>query len=163
MKRFLSILTCLLLLTAFLSLSVSANAPGPNVDGSYVTNPTTAVILIVISAIGIIFTCLTEWLVSIPFGLRGIYDTLIIATNFVTQVVMRVLQLGLFYMNPHEINPFLWYLICVIVLEFLVYVVEYLIYRRKMHIVSAKKCLLYTITANTVSAVGGVLLLMIII
>ncbi len=102
-----------------------------------------------VSLIGIFITCITEGMVATAFKLDGKYAKLIRCTNIISQIAMRFLFV-LFY------SLLFWrYLIAVVLLEILVYTGEYLIYRKKMTDISAKKCLLYTVCANSLSWIIG--------
>lgn len=102
-----------------------------------------------ISILGTLLTCSLEQLVAIPFGIQKHRRGMIFWTNAVSQALMYVLYVELY-------GVIFWkYRYVVILLEVLVYAGEYLWYSRKMHGVSRRKILLYTLTANTVSLILG--------
>lgn len=120
-----------------------------------------AVLFLIVGILGIALTCWLERLVSLPFGLKKDYGKLIVRTNIVSQMLMRAAQ-GLAAYAPLGRGSILPYVFLIILLEILVYLCEFLFYRRRMVTVSWKRCLLYTVTANTVSLLGGLALLYVI-
>lgn len=108
------------------------------------------ILYILLGIIGLIFTCWVEWLAALPFKLVRWYGSLIAMTNLVSQILMRVsfvVLYDLFYWN---------YYVALLVFEVLVYTGEFLFYRWRMRDVSWKKCLAYTVTANSVSLILGI-------
>lgn len=103
--------------------------------------------------LGILLTCFAEGLTARAFGLRAAYGKLIKWTNVVSQLLMHLCYI-LFY--SFVFWKYTW---ATIVLEILVYIGEYLFYRWRMKTVHWKKCLTFTLTANTVSLVLGLLLI----
>lgn len=102
-----------------------------------------------LSILGTLLTCSLELLVAIPFGIQKHRKGMIFWTNAVSQALMYVLYVELY-------GVLFWkYRYVVILLEVLVYAGEYLWYSRKMHDVSRRKILLYTVTANTASLILG--------
>ena len=158
----LSCVLLMVLLLCVLPVTVLANAPGPNMDGTYNANPIIVVVIIVVYAILVVATCLTEWLVSIPFHLHSVYGKRIVLTNVVTQVIMHILEVS-FFAKLALANSFGSYALFVAVLEVLVYISEFLIYCKIIPNYSKKRLLLYTICANTASLLIGLLLLVIIL
>lgn len=120
-----------------------------------------AILLFIIIGIGgIVTTCVTEWLVALSFDGIKEYSRQIVLTNIVSQLIMRLGQMLLlkaFYLW----DIFVQYLIMVAVLEILVYFCEFLFYRILMKSVSWKRCLAYTVCANTASLLAGFLMLII--
>jgi len=106
---------------------------------------------ILISFFGIVLTCGVEWLVGILFLISAAYGDTIIKTNACTQIVMRILFLIL-YSLIHQ------YVLVMVLLEVLVYIAEFVIYRKYLYSISRTKCLWYVITANTASLLLGLLL-----
>lgn len=104
---------------------------------------------LIISIAGLLLTLFVEWEVGWAFGLHKEYSRLILLTNTVSQVLMRIVDI--------LIRGFIGfaYLYVVLVLEVFVYAGEFLVYRKKMKTVSWKRCLLYTITANSASLLIG--------
>lgn len=162
MKRLIIILLCILPVSCLI-VPAFANSPGPNIDGTYDVNPVWIIALIIIYSIIVAFTCVVEWLVAKPFHLRDSYGKWIVLTNVVTQIVMHILELVSLPLCPDTVPVVVWYSVIVVLLEILVVMTEFLIYRRKFAGVTKKECLLYTLCANAASAIGGLLLLMIII
>lgn len=104
---------------------------------------------VILSVIGVLLTVFLEWLTAAAFKLSKLYGRLVIGTNVVSQVCMRLLFVVLYG------TLFYRYAIALVFLEIAVYLGEFLFYRKFMYGVSAKKCLLYTLTANTVSLILG--------
>lgn len=103
----------------------------------------------ILAFLGMLLTCIAEFFVSIPFGLRKQYQWMILLTNIVSQILMHALYLGLYGL------VFWKYKYVVIVLEILIYAGEYLWYSHRMCDVPKKKVLAYTVAANTVSLAIG--------
>lgn len=93
---------------------------------------------------------LLELLIAVFFGICG-HSGCIALTNLTTQLLMRFL-----YFILKIFVPVYW--ILTFILEFLVYLSEYLTYRKFMHDIPNRKRLAYTVTANTVTLVIGILL-----
>lgn len=102
---------------------------------------------------GMVFTCLIEYLLSIPFRLRKTYGLRILLVNLASQIAMHITYILLYSI------VFWRYGFMVFLLELLVYSGEFFVYRKMMKDVSLARCLCYTITANTVSLVFGLLLI----
>ncbi len=145
-----------------LPATVLANGPGPNINGTYDINATVIPVLLLIYVIVIASTCLTEWLVSIPFGLHDTYTKKIVVINIVTQIVMHILELLIPTILPGD-NVIGKYLLSVLIAEVFVYISEFLIYCRIIPDFTKEKLLLYTLCANTASILSGLLLLFIIL
>lgn len=102
-----------------------------------------------VSVLGTILTCSLELLVAVPFGIQKHRRGMIFWTNVVSQALMYVLYIVLY-------SVIFWkYRYVVILLEVLVYTGEYLWYSWRIHDVSRRKILLYTVTANTASLMLG--------
>ena len=102
-----------------------------------------------IFSIGIMLMSIgTEILVSLLFWFRGKRLLIILATNTCTQILMRLLYLVL---------PFT-YLIETIILEIMVYVSEFLIYKKYIKQEKTATIVCYTVIANTLSLLLGILL-----
>lgn len=99
-------------------------------------------ILIMMLSVGI------EIVISLLFRFRGRQTLTILIVNICSQVMMRLLYLVL---------PFT-YLIETIILEIMVYTVEFLIYKRNFKETSTIRTISYTIIANTVSLLLGIIL-----
>jgi hypothetical protein len=88
----------------------------------------------------------TEILVSLLFGFRGKRLLIILLTNTCTQIIMRLLYLVL---------PFT-YLIETIILEIMVYVTEFLVYKKYLKQEKTTTIGWYTVIANTLSLMLGI-------
>lgn len=98
----------------------------------------------------IILNMLLELLVASFFGLYR-YRRCIVWTNIGSQLLMRIAYHLLRGLIPT-------YFVLTLILEALVYLGEYLIYHRCFKDVSRRKCLAYTLSANTLTLVFGVVL-----
>lgn len=164
MKRCVATISVLLLLLCVCALSVSANAPGSLEFGEpTLVNPVAVIGFFVISVFGVVLTVVVEWFVCKSFGIGRQHKKIIIWMNLITQIMLRILQLFTFSLQPNGMSAGDWCVIYLTILEFLVYLSEFLIYNWRMKDVSWKKCLLYTLTANTVSLIFGLLLLFILL
>ena len=164
MKRAFAMILAFSLILCICPLTVSANAPGPDIDGNILISPQIAVLFILISMAGIAATIVVEWSVSKLYELQKEYGKLIIGTNLLSQIMMRILQLFLPGIMPLEIRSnFLWYPVSVLMLELLVMCCEFLVYNWKMRNVPWRECLHYTVAANVASALAGLLLILIVL
>lgn len=104
---------------------------------------------LIVSIIGVLLTASLEWLFAFCFRTILLYTKCVFVTNLITQMVMRIL-FALLY-------SFVWpsYIFWTILLEILVYVSEYLIYRKFMFVVERKTILIFTIAANTITLFIG--------
>lgn len=100
------------------------------------------------SVFGILITCLLEWLTSLLFPLKG-YRGLIVGTNVVSQILMRMGYALLYLYSPFGYGTI------TLGLECLVYLGEFLWYRWRMKGVTWQTALGFTITANTLSWLLG--------
>lgn len=147
-RRFL-LAACLI---ASMAIPVYANSPpSAQGEGTEVTGLPAVLLLGFLVLCGIVITCFCEWLVSLVFRLDRRNTRLILWTNVVSQILM-----WLSYFLLHNFLDRIW---IIVILEVLIYTGEFLFYWRKMHAVSWKKCLLYTVTANTASLLLGLLIL----
>lgn len=110
-----------------------------------------------LTLLGLALTCFLEELVAWLFGLGKENRRLIRRTNLISKPLMRTLQ-GCVTALPLGYGSSLPYLLAAILLEILAYLCEYLYYRQSMENVPRGRCLLYTITANAVSALGSMVL-----
>ena len=101
------------------------------------------------SLLGLLLTVLSEQIVCRWFRLRDRYGKLVVCVNILSQIAMRAVHLLLYSL------VFFDYAWTTLYLEAAVFLCEYLIYRRRMHDVSAKACALFTFTANLVSFILG--------
>lgn len=99
-------------------------------------------------------TVILEVVTGLAFGLKK-YSWMILRVNLVSQVIMWLLFL-IFAMPAFLTIP------VTVALEIGIYVLEYLYYRNQIQDVTRKKCLIYTLTANTVSLIFGPVLLFVI-
>lgn len=122
------------------------------------TNVMAVIIFLVIGLLGMLWTCIVERVVALAFHEIGRYSGLIVATNVVSQLLMRIGQTVILWLLGRfgQDLSFFW---LVFVLEAIVYLCEYLFYHRKMQDVSWQRCLMYTVCANTASAATGLLLM----
>ena len=162
MKRCIAAAFALLLMLCVCALPVSANAPGPLEFGEPApVNPLVIALFLVISVPGVALTVVVEWLICKPFGIGRQYKKLVVWTNLTTQIILRMLQLFTFPLRPNGMSASVWGVIYLTVLELFVYLSEFLIYNWRIRDVSWKKCLYYTVTANTASLIAGLLVLFI--
>ncbi len=106
---------------------------------------------IVSAFIGIVLTCLLEWFVGCVLEL-GHRRWLIIGTNIVSQILMRLAYAALYLYSTWSYSAITFALECV------VYLGEFLWYRWRMRDTSWKTVLGFTVGANTVSwALGHVI------
>lgn len=110
-----------------------------------------------LSVLGLVLTCFLEELVAWGFGFGKEYRRLTRWTNLISKPVMRMAQWAVTAL-PLGYDSSLPYLAVVILVEFLAYLCEYLYYRQKMETVSRTRCLLYTVSANAASVLGGMVL-----
>lgn len=140
-----------------------ANSPGPNLDGSFdrpIFSALSAVgtfILIYLLVTG--FTCFIEWLVSVPFGMNSECKKVILITNAITQFVMHLLEVAFLAVTAVPGAFWLAFPVFIVILEILVYVTEFMVYRDKMLGFPTWQILLYTILANTASLMLGLLII----
>lgn len=90
----------------------------------------------------------TEFIISLFFRIRGKRLLTILIVNVSSQIIMRLLYAAL---------P-LSYIVETLILEALVYSVEFLIYNKCFKDISTGRVVAYTVTANTVSLLLGILL-----
>ena len=106
---------------------------------------------IILSILGLVLTCFVEAVVGALFRLYTAYGDTILKVNACSQIAMRILFLILYCLIPR-------YVLLMVLLEILVYVGEYIVYRKTLYGVTGKKCLWYVLTANTASLLLGLLL-----
>ena len=152
-KLFIFLLTVAFLLP-LLSLEVLANAPPEAELTGVVELPDSLgiALLILFSIPGIVVTIISEWMVAGIFGMQSGEQRMVRRVNLISQILMRIVFV---FLNA-VLN--LSYLISVVILEIAVYMLEYLVYRRWIKSFPAKKIVAYTITANTVSLLLGMLM-----
>ena len=152
-KLFIFLLTVAFLLP-LLSLEVLANAPPEAELTGVVELPDSLgiALLILFSIPGIVVTIISEWMVAGIFGMQSGEQRMVRRVNLISQILMRIVFV---FLNA-VLN--LSYLTSVVVLEIAVYMLEYLVYRRLIKSFSAKKIFAYTIAANTVSLLLGMLM-----
>ncbi len=106
---------------------------------------------VLISAVGLVLTCFVEWLIGVAFKLTKNHAKLIVVTNVVSQILMRVLFVILYSLIPQ-------YTLLTVLLEILVYTGEFIAYRFLAKDIPAGKWLQYVLAANTASVLAGMLL-----
>ena len=127
------------------------NAAADTFDMSRETNHGFVFLYLLIAFAGLVFTCISEYLISVPFGLWKQYGNTIVCVNIVSQILMHLLYILLY-------GLLFWrYAAAVLLLEVLVFAGECLYYTRKMNTEPGYKCILYGITANIASLVIGLL------
>lgn len=140
----------LLFLIPLIALTVFANSPPSNtVEPERITGAG-LVLYLILALGGMVLTVIVESLATRILWVYGDFSGLVIKTNILSQVVMHGVNLLL--------NPILYRhaLLLLIILELLVYLMEFLIYKRKMQLVPVKMILTYTCVANTLSLLAGV-------
>ncbi len=95
-----------------------------------------------------VLSIVSEAVVSFLFRYDIKQASTICKVNACSQIIMRLLYI---------IMPFT-YLIETVILEFLVYCAEFIVYRKRFKEMSVKRLLFYTVTANTISLLIGVLI-----
>lgn len=115
-------------------------------------------LFLLISAAGIFMTCVIEGFVALFFEWIRNYTKLIRITNIISQLAMRLGQILLLWILPVR-NLAVSYFWMVLLLEIPVYVCEFLVYKKHIWEASWQRCLVYTVCANTASALFGLLLL----
>ena len=113
-------------------------------------------IFVILSILGVVLTCFLEGMIGLGFGLRKQYRKLVLCTNILSQVLMRILHILLYGW------VFVHYVWTVVILEILVYTGEFIFYCRKMKDVTASRVFWFTVTANTVSLLVSVVPMMMI-
>jgi len=110
------------------------------------------VLYAILCLIGVTLTCLAERLVAIAFKLDKTYKRLIIRTNILSQILMYS-GYALLY------SLIFWkYAYATVVLEILVYLGEYLVYRIAMEEVPQMTRFVYAMASNTASLLLGLLI-----
>lgn len=100
----------------------------------------------------LLLTVAAEILVAVLFRMKDFLD-IIKRTNIVSQILMHSLFVLLYAFVSSN------YLLNMLILEVLVYTGEFIYYSKTIWGISAKKCFVYTVTANTASLILGILLL----
>lgn len=105
-----------------------------------------------LAIVGLLLTCWVEWIVASAMGLWN--KEYVLRVNVISQILMHTFYIA-FY------SLIFWrYTVALILLEVLVYAGEFVCYRYwLMRDLPVKKCLLFTVIANTASLVLGMLLL----
>lgn len=107
-------------------------------------------IYILLAILGVAVTVFVEWLIAHCFTPLLLYLKVVLLTNLVTQLTMRVLFVLLY--------SFLWqnYWFWTLLLEVAVYTAEYFTYRKYILTAPKKTILTYVIVANTVTLLLGI-------
>ena len=151
MKRKIHTLLLLLLCAIGWAMPVFANS-APSAEHSTGVDVLGLLFWVVLILSGIAKTLASEWLVALVFGVEHSNTLLILITNVITQILMWLVYIPfVFYARVPHIPV-------VIILEILVYLSEFLIYRKWMKDVSVIRCLAYTLTANSASLLLGILI-----
>ena len=145
-ERLFARMTTLAYYVALLPTEVLANAPAQ----AEFEGPSSSIILIIpyFFSLGMLLTVVSESQVARLFRMEDWERRRIRWTNFFSQILMRVLFLAL---------P-LGYIGAVVLTEVVVYVGEFLLYRKILPNHSVRRLLAYTIAANTVSLILGIIL-----
>ena len=163
MCRKTAIFLILIFLIYLLAISVSANAPpSAELEGTTEIPPSVLLTLLALPVIVLLplaVTCFSEWLTSVAFQLHKMYGGIIIRVNLASQGVMWALYLifSLLVRVWFRADPSHYYVLFIAALELVIYIGEYFTYKRIMRSVSNKRCLLYTLTANTISLSLGLM------
>lgn len=156
MRRKLVLVLVLIILGSMLVVPVSANAPpDAELEGSDWVSPVAYIIVSAVVLGSILITAISEWLVALVFGFIKEYGKLIVLTNIISQLLMWLVTFTVSALPGDTYKTY--YGIFIIVIELLIYVGEFFFYRRKMKTVSLRKCLWYTVCANTLSLLIGIL------
>lgn len=99
----------------------------------------------IVNIIGVILTIIIETITAVFFKMKPFRN--IVVVNLITQVIMRILG----FISPLE------YLLTLFILEVLVYISEYNIYRKIYKEISSRKVLVFTVIANSLSLVIGLI------
>lgn len=114
-------------------------------------------VFILVAILGTAMNCFIEWMVALAFDGVKNHTDLVLVTNLCSQILMRILQVILLgiLMTLDVLHA---YMIAVAMLEILVYLGEFLVYRKRMGDVSLNRCIAYTLCANTASLMAGLLI-----
>lgn len=159
MKKVTSVLLIFIMPFLLLPQVVNANSPGPNLDGSIDTSPAWIIFQVLIYLLIIGFTCLVEWLVSIPFAMHRECAKIILVTNILTQIGMHLLEVVYLALTAVPAAFWLAFPAFIVILEIIVYATEFFIYYKKMLGFPTWSIILYTICANTASLLLGLLII----
>lgn len=107
-------------------------------------------VYILIAILGGLVTVFVEWLIAHCFTPLILYLKVVVVTNLVTQLTMRVL-FALLYTLLWQ-NYWFWTLL----LEVAVYTAEYLVYCKRIPTAPKKTIFTYVIVANTVTLLLGI-------
>ena len=140
----------IVLLTPLLTVKVFANSPPSNTVGPQPYTGTELLVYIIFALGGMVLTVIVEAFAVRMLRSYGNFSTLVVVTNICSQIVMHGVNLCL--------SPYLYHhkLLLLVILELIVYATEFFVYRRKMRSLPAKKVLIYTCVANTLSLVTGI-------
>lgn len=115
-------------------------------------------VFVIFGILGILASSGVEWLVARWFRQIQAHARFVFLVNVVSQFLMRLAQIFLLWFIA-ICSSSMEYWFVVLFLEIPVYIGEFLIYRRKMPEVSWKRCLAFTVCANTASLLLGLLML----
>ena len=143
---------CLAMLSVgFVFYLIASTDSTSNAERIYPLAFTALFVVIILIMTG--FGCLIKWLVAFRFGICPAFASTIILTNLIIQLIIYYTLFVLFAVALFSvIYP------AAFLLKVLACITEYNIYRRFMDF-SKRKVLLYTICANIVALLGGILLI----
>lgn len=116
------------------------------------------ILFLFIGVMGMVLTCAVECFVALFFDLICKRTGLILITNLISQLVMRIGQILLLWLlfTWERSAAHFW---IVLLLEIPVYACEFLVYKKYIREASWQRCLAYTVCANTASVLAGLLML----
>ena len=109
----------------------------------------TLLVYAVIAFCGLLLTVVLELLTVFFFGKCAKYAGDVALTNVTSQILMHITYLLICSLVRID------RLFLIVILEILVYLGEYLVYRKKMDEAPKSLALIYTLVANTISLVAG--------
>lgn len=149
-RRMICTILIIIILIPFLTLTVFANSPPSNTVNPGKLTGADLGMYIFLAICGLVFTVIIEVAVAGMLRKYGHFGELVAKTNILSQVLMHCINLLL--------NPILYQyaFLLLVILESLVYVTEFFVYRHKMQGVPLKSIWIYTVMANTLSLLAGV-------
>ncbi len=162
MKRLVAILLALCLVFVIIPQLAFASSPDTDPGEYYEGRPFPVLSLLIIYVLMIVPIILIKWLISIPFQMHRECAKVILLTNLITQIGMRLLELVLIACVFSPVTyPLIWLWLPVIITAFSIIecVIEFFIYRNKMLGFFTGKILLYVICANLASIVLQMLII----
>ena len=147
-ERMICVTLCLaFVLMLLLKQSAFANAPVPEPDEPYTGGGTIVEMIIFMVLLGAasLITIVLELVIAFIFRLKPVWW--VIPVNLVSNLVFNLLLIVFCYIMEMS------YIGYILVGEIIVILLEYLIYTRIYQTTSRKRLLIYSVAANTVSAV----------